>query len=653
MTTLLKAAKEFHSAGKFSEARAAYTSIIEETPDNAEVLYLLGTLLAQQGDFARAKSFLLRALKLLPKNSIYHCNIGVVEQNLGNYGAAMKSYQNAIRYDSQNIEAYYNSAKLFKQLGHLEKAIANYEQVLSIDPTRTDAHINLGNILNDLGRYENAIAYFKKATQVGNDSKAFINLGNTYRRMGCSDLAIQSYDASLLIEYHDGLEVKKALTLPVVYKGANHLLGERNKLTARVEELSKGKIRLCDPPLEVSSTNFFLAYQNFNNRTLHSKIADIYISSCEGLDQQMINHDLRGNRGSKIKIGFLSNYFRNHSVGRMMLGFIRNLPRDIFDISLITWRGQRDHISKLIENVCSDTLYLPESIFDAQSAIALKQLDVLFYCEIGMDIRTYFLAFSRLAPLQCVGWGHPDTTGIPNIDVFISSSLIEPTDAEGHYTESLKQFSNLPTYYERPETPAVFKTKSDFGLSDKGTVYLCAQSAIKFHPDIDKIFSSILSGDDKAIIVVLEGAISYWTELLLERWHDSLGKHIDRVLILPRQSPENFICLLKLADVILDTPHFSGGNTSFEGFALGKAIVTLDSKYMRGRVTAGMYRSMKFADCIATSIEEYSSIALNLGLNLDFRRDIEELVIERNDILFEKSEFITEFVEFARSNVPV
>ncbi len=42
-----------------------------------------------------------------------------------------------------------------------------------------------------------------------------------------------------------------------------------------------------------------------------------------------------------------------------------------------------------------------------------SSLDILFYPDLGMTPLTYFLAFARLAPVQCVSWGHPVTTGIP------------------------------------------------------------------------------------------------------------------------------------------------------------------------------------------------------------------------------------------------
>ena len=66
---------------------------------------------------------------------------------------------------------------------------------------------------------------------------------------------------------------------------------------------------------------------------------------------------------------------------------------------------------------------------------------------------SYALAFSRLAPVQCVTWGHPVTTGIPTLDYFISSDLLEADGAEDHYTERLVRLKTLPIYYYRPEVP--------------------------------------------------------------------------------------------------------------------------------------------------------------------------------------------------------
>ena len=137
-----------------------------------------------------------------------------------------------------------------------------------------------------------------------------------------------------------------------------------------------------------------------------------------------------------------------------------------------------------------------------------------------MDVRTYFLAFARMAPVQCVTWGHPDTTGIPNVDYFVSGEQIEPKDGANHYSEELYRLPAPPTYYPFPEIPDGLKVRADFAISQTRTFYLCPQSAVKFHPDIDQLFAGVLRNDDDADIYVIEGAVGHWTEQLRERWRN-------------------------------------------------------------------------------------------------------------------------------------
>src|SRR5256885_1044518 len=78
-------------------------------------------------------------------------------------------------------------------------------------------------------------------------------------------------------------------------------------------------------------------------------------------------------------------------------------------------------------------------------------VDVLVYTDIGMDTTTYSLAFSRLAPVQCVTWGHPETTGLETIDYFVSSGEMETVEADNHYSERLVRLPSLTFYYHRSE----------------------------------------------------------------------------------------------------------------------------------------------------------------------------------------------------------
>ena len=653
ISKLILDAEVLHRNNSFGEAEKIYRVLLTNDPDNPHYLNLLGTSIAQAGDPSRsleAVDFMERSIKILPDYAAYQINLGVVLQDLGEFERAKSHYKLAILLDKKNSDAYYNYGKLFKQLGLIEESLSMYKQTLLVDPSRHDAMVNISNIFHDLGDYNRAIRFLELSFKIAPTSHlSIVNLANTYRKIGENKKAVYYYQSALEISEHDGLRIKMLLTVPIIYKSQKHISSIRSCFMTDLKSLIRAQLRLSDPVLEIASTNFFLAYQGELNRSTQKKIAGLLLKACPKLNFIAPHCKNIITKPKKIKIGFLSAYFRKHSVGKLMQGLISSISRKKFEVIIFITDEldiENDLISRKICESANKLVQLPDNTFDSQSTIASETLDILFYPDIGMDIRTYFLAFSRLAHIQCVTWGHPDTTGIPNIDFFISSVLTEPTTGSKHYSEKLYKLNTLPTFYLPIQIPKKMKKRTEFGLSSSCLLYLCPQNIIKYHPDIDFIFATILRQLPSAKIVVLGGVVNEWTNKLNKRWSKTIPDAMDRIIVISRQSPEDFISLQSAADIILDTPYFSGGNTSLESFALGKPIVTLESSLMRGRVTAGMYRAMGIDDCIAYNIEQYIQIAIKLANNQHFRDEIKGKILKNKHILFENIEVIKEFEKF-------
>jgi predicted O-linked N-acetylglucosamine transferase (SPINDLY family) len=263
-----------------------------------------------------------------------------------------------------------------------------------------------------------------------------------------------------------------------------------------------------------------------------------------------------------------------------------------------------------------------------------------------MDPFTYFLAFSRLAPIQCTTWGHPDTTGIPNMDYYISSEKAEPPGAQDHYTEQLILFKQFPMFCHRPQAPRQRLSRKDFDLADGDHVYACTQNLFKVHPDFDQILAGILQLDPDASILLFEGKHPHWTKLLQERLVQNLGDHYQNLRFLRRLSETDFYAFLQIPDVILDTPHFSGGYTSLLAFAQGVPIVTWPGGFMRGRLTGSFYEQMGVMDCVADGFDTYVNIAVNLANNPAIRNDISRKIKESSHCLYENFELVHELERF-------
>ncbi|MGN7611335.1 O-linked N-acetylglucosamine transferase family protein, partial [Magnetococcales bacterium HHB-1] len=257
--------------------------------------------------------------------------------------------------------------------------------------------------------------------------------------------------------------------------------------------------------------------------------------------------------------------------------------------------------------------------------------------------------FSRLAPVQCMTFGHPDTSGIPNMDYFISSDLQEIPSAQNHYSERLVLLSSeLPCYYF-PPGPGEDIGRTDLNLPEQGNLYLCPQSLFKVHPEFDLIIEGILNRDpDGFLVLISERGKPRSEEMLLARFKRSFSDSscLGRIHFVPTMSNMRFVGLLKLADVILDTPYFSGGISSSEIFGLGLVTVTWPKDYMCGRVTLAQYKQMEIDACVVSSAEGYIQKAVQIATDPDYQQQLRALVHKRAPRLFERQEAVSALEHF-------
>jgi len=424
----------------------------------------------------------------------------------------------------------------------------------------------------------------------------------------------------------------------------------RDEMVSVIDDLLRREMHIDDPVAAVGVTQFNLSYHDTNNKLINRKIAQLYNAACPAL-RFVAPHcqAAPAKRGGRLKIGFVSAHFRDHAVGWCYHALIRFLPSDAFSVSAFTFGDGDDDLWRVIAKDVDTAVILPNNLIGARDRLAQAELDILIYTDIGMEPLTYFLAFCRLAPVQCATNGHPDTTGIPAIDYFISNTPLEPRGAADHYGETLVSLADVIVHYTRPARPDPPRPRADYGLPGDAHLYLCPQSLFKLHPCMDAALVEILTRDPSGLLVIFEGAEASWTARLLDRWRGMMGPAMARIQVLPRQPFDDFLNILALADVILDTWPFGGGNTTYQGFAMGTPIVTLPGRFARGRLTMALYNRMEITEAIAETPANYVEIALRLGTDARWRAKLSSDICARADILFEDSRAIAAFAAFLMS----
>jgi protein O-GlcNAc transferase len=643
---------QLQAKGKLTEAEGAYRQALSLTPSDAQSWSNLGCVLWKLGRLAEAESSLARAIALSPRLAVAHNNLGGVLEATGRLEEAGDHYRSAISSDPNQAQPHCNLGAVLHRLGRFDEAKVEHAQALHLKPDFTEAWSNLGAAFVAQGKFAEAEPCLLRAMELSPEhGKVLSNLADVLRVQGKFSQAIEIYRKAIKAE-RDNIpqQVKLALAQEVILDSRASAIARRAEVMASLNGLIDAKVQLGDPQHDVGMTNFYFAYQGENDLELQSLTAKFYLGASPKLGWTAPHCSTPApSPAGRLKIGFVSSSLFQHTIGKFYQGIIEKLSRERFEVVVIRPPQDADPIGDVIGAAADRNVEIPYDLYTARNRIAAERLDILFYPDIGMTPLTYFLAFARLAPVQCVSWGHPVTTGIPNIDYFISAKSVEPDDAQSHYSERLILLDRLPSYYRRPQHDARPFTRAEFGLPDEAKLYLCPQSLFKLHPDFDLALATLLRRDPAARLLLLSGVHKHWDRLLAARIAKNFPDVVGRVIFVPRIPQGEFFRLLTMADVILDPPFFGGGNTSYEAFAMGLPIVTWPGAFMRGRVTEGCYRQMGFTELVADGIDSYVEIALRLANDAAWRERTRSEIAARSSALYEDTRVIAEMEDFFRA----
>ena len=319
-------------------------------------------------------------------------------------------------------------------------------------------HYRIGCLLQDLGDPESAQAHYELAarlqpTQFG----AAHNAGKIAAGFGETERARRFLGQAHRLRPQDGITMRLELLTEAIHDSTAAIGEARQRFERGLERLIEAPPQIDDPLNKADLPTFYLAYHGVCNRALHSKLAQAFIAAVPGLEWQADHCRSAARRPGRIRIGFISRFLRKHSIGKVARGLVAHLSREHFEVFVLNIPPvTMDETARWIQDHADHWQVIDESLPTARAQIAALQLDILFYQDIGMEPFSYLLAFSRLARVQCVSYGHPDTSGVPNMDYYISNDLYEPPGATAHYSERLIELHALPTlaYYFRPTVTA-------------------------------------------------------------------------------------------------------------------------------------------------------------------------------------------------------
>jgi len=653
----------YHMKKQVDKAISYYQKAIQLNPHNSDAYYNLGNIFRERENIDEAVDCYQKAVKINPNNPFIYNVLGVAYRNKGQLEIAIKFYQKAIEINPNIAEVYNNLGSTLYEQGKLNDAISNFCRALMINSDYATAYCNLGNSLVRIGKIDDSIIFYNKALEINSGyAEAYYNLGMALKEQNKTDEALTNLNKA--VNYNPNfIKARFAYCmsqLKIIYPNQSSIQSSRNRYQEELFKLQKSisletKQDICAAAEAVGIHQpFYLTYQGFNDRELQRIYGELVCNIMALRYPEFANCPPMPSYsyGEPLRVGFVSGYFCLHSNWKVPIkGWIENLDKKRFKLYGYYTGKVKDEETSISMQYFSrfvEDIYCFE---DLCKIIHNDNLHIIIYPEIGMNSMTARLAALRLSPIQCASWGHANTTGLPTIDYYLSSDLMEPPNAEDHYTEQLIRLPNLSVYYEPLDKQPAYITRDKYSLRQKSILYLCSHTLPTHLPQYDDVYPRIAQQvGDCQFLFISRYQSNAVTEQFCQRISNTFSRFNlrgeDHLIFLPHLDQEHYLAINFLSDIYLDTMEWSGCNSSFEAITCDLPIVTLPGKLMRGRHSTAILTMMGLKEMIAESIDDYIKIAVRLGKDSKRRLKISEKIAENKHLVYRDKTCITALEDF-------
>ncbi len=604
---ILKQGLAHHQAGRLKEAESFYRQARAINTRSFDVLNLSGVLAYQQGRYTDAIALLRSAMPLAPRASAAasRLQLGVTLAAASQHAEAIIQLRAALQLDPTNAEAYNSLAFSLRVLGQLPEAIAAYEKAIKAKPDYHDAIDRLGALIADTRGLPEGIPYFRRALEIKPSyAPAWGNLGLSLSANNQHVEAIAAFDRSLKLDPKLAQSrVGRALALQLTYRIAEAAAEFGAVLTTHPahHEARTGRLLTLNYISGKTREEMFTEHLAFD-QALQSTLRDRHPSPFTNPP----------NPDRRLRIAFLSQDFRRHSIAYFIEPILRHLDRSRFEIILYHDHFQVDAMSTRLQKQADLWRNFVGQLHDTvEQTIRADTPDILIDLAGHTGLSRLPVFARRVAPVQLSYLGYPNTTGLRAMDYRFIDPITDPGPEDDRYhTEKLIRFSPCAWAYEppvnapEPEMPSAgaitFGSFNNFAKVSADTLRLWGRTLAAVPGS--RLLLKGHSLNDPALNAILEEKLSL------------LGIERSRIELLGR-TPDitAHLRLYATIDIALDTFPYHGTTTTCEALWMGVPVITLLGDRHAARVSASLLTAIGHPEWIAHSEDEYVRIATTLA----------------------------------------
>lgn len=633
---------------KHTGHEAATLEIVGDRAGLARNYFSKAVQYQNENEVGKAVACYAKAIEAHPAFAEANYNIGVIRYGQRNWGAAITHFQRALEIKPGFIDAIFNLAAAYKESGDFHQAALTYRKVIQIDSDIADAAFYLGICLLRVGKtdqatrsllravrldpqnpvywfhlaeshvlqqsIDNAIACYQRAIALKPDwDSAYYNIAVAFRTQGRLEEAISHLTRS--VEINPGFSAAHAFLLRLAQHACDWPLAadsDQNLSRLTAMELAAGTTCAESPMTSIRRTTD----PAMNGAVAKSWSRRVAMQIGAAASRAVFNHIPHAAR--RIRIGYLSNDFKDHAVSHQVRGMLENHDRHQFEIygyAINPDDGTR--YRKLMSNAC-DHFKTIHQINDLAAAQQIHEDGIHILVDMGGHSRDSRLGITALrpAPIQVSYLGFLGTTGADFIDYIVADRIVVPPEHAVHYTENLVY---LPHCYQANDNqmPIVGHQfhRKEFNLPNSGFIYSCFNQPYKIDQRLFSTWLKILRQVDGSFLWLVKRSPLAQTNL--RRAAESAGVDPQRLIFADFLPIEENLARLRLADLALDTLIYNGGATTANALWAGVPVLTMLGGHWVSRMSASALSAVGLPELIAGSLEDYGNKAVQLALHRD------------------------------------
>ena len=671
---------------------------IDLRPDFELARRQLITALIKSGRFPEAIRLCEESLAILPDSAELHFYRSSLHLHTDQKALAIAGCERALALNPSMLEAQQSLSRLLLDTGQLEQAEASYRREIELTPQHYGPHHQLGVVLNRMMKYEGAIEQFKRAISLNPRSGAsYLSLGESYIQLDDESeenlaLAQANYEKAVEVEpqvsgfyyslgfsYWRTAQFERAMAnfdraieldpnnvkarwarvmlwAPAFSSKSSEDSPDRSGFEGELARFEDWWVKSdSDGSLFVGDIQpFFLTYQEESNVALLKQYGQLCANAMQRWLDREKSPAFKRPLGKRIRLGIVSADIRLHSVWMALIrGWVQSLDFERFELVIFSLADRTDPETSWAREKSDIFVDGPRNLSQWVAALREQNCEILLYPAVGLHPMAIKLASLRLAPVQINSWGHPDTSGVPTLDYYVSADCFEPADAQDHYSEQLVRLPHLGNRIQPLTLASSDPGFAALNIDLERPILICPGTPFKYQVAHDHIFAEIAHKVPDAQLVFFRpsaAALANLLQLRITRVFEDAGLIVtNHVRFIRWLNFHEFHCLLRHADVMLDTIGFSGYNTAVQAMECGLPLVTREGRFLRGRLASGVLRRMQLTELIVKSNADYVNLVVRLATDLDYKAHIRHEIQQRRSVLFDDQSAMGPFQDFLES----